>query len=47
MVKSSKKSKGKEKQVTQPPVTGYPPSKKCKCPAEILAKTAMGGKRAS
>jgi hypothetical protein len=51
--KSSNKKTNKPQPNVIPPspenMTGYPPKSKgkCNCPAELLGKTAGGGKRAS
>jgi len=44
MVKKSGKASPKVKAKEPVNITGYPVNKPCKCPAEILAKTAGGGK---
>jgi hypothetical protein len=46
MVKKTSKKKAEPRRNVIPPesMTGYPKKKPCKCPAEILSKTAGGGK---
>lgn len=49
MVKKKQTKKDKPKGNIIPPenITGYPKKKPCNCPAEILSKTAGGGKRSA
>jgi len=46
MVKKTSKKKAAPRGSFIPPesLTGYPKKKPCKCPAELLSKTAGGGK---
>ena len=49
MVKKSKVKTPKRRPDVIPPesITGYPKKKPCKCPAELLSKTAGGGKKSA
>ena len=42
--KTNKKAKPKSNIIPPESITGYPKKKPCNCPAELLSKTAGGGK---